>query len=329
MTRLNRWLIGFGVSTWLLFVAGVNIVKAQPNTIITGQEYLAFNQTYKVIYLRRLIAGQQNLVSACAPDLTVEELATYLSQWLRQNPLNHNRPANLAFSQALTQRCKQPTTEETQELPLNSPSGKDEDRSLQGSQKCFTAGLVLPNCQELVNLRPAVLKTTAEQVPVFSLDNETNSADLLGGTITIGSPLVSLFLLANESEGEGDSEQPLKDSNSAEANIGFPRLDGVLNIGIFYNNIFEATSEENEFNDLFPDMILNANLFVSKEIYFNTAWRFLPAVFPPDPRRDRFFEDLTLRLGALNVNYENDSFYFGIGKGTTFFSMAFRSATGI
>ena len=66
-----------------------------------------------------------------------------------------------------------------------------------------------------------------------------------------------------------------------------------------------------------------------KEVYSNTAWRLLAAVFPPNPKRDSYFDDQTLRLGALNQYYETERFYVCLGKGTTFFSTALRSASGI
>lgn len=182
-------------STWLFSVTGVKHTLAQPNTIITGQEYLAFNQTHQVIFLRQLISGQRNLVSACAPDLTVEEIAAYLSQWLQKNPLNLNRPANLAFTQALTDRCQQQTREETQESPENTPSGEDEDRkqglTLSDSQLPLISSYYPFPRGEIKN-QIAILEGTGQKSPLF--DSNAHKAELLGGTITTGLPLASASL---------------------------------------------------------------------------------------------------------------------------------------
>lgn len=361
-------------NTSLLLQTGVKQAVAQPNQIITGQQYLAFNQTHKVIYLRQLIAGQKNLVLACAPDLTIEEIAAYVSQWLQKNPLNLNRPANLAFTQAIKDRCQQQTKEKNSEStvtpftiehekikligplqgsypPLNTAFFKQEsivpDLPLLGTsinysfaslpqkerQNCLTKRSWF-YCRELID--SSIVKQEETEITLSFFEHNSNKAKSLGDIITVSSPFattLSSFVVATNSELEDDSAEPstklTEDNQVSSVTLTYPRIEGVLKVGLFNINIFEATSKENEFNDLFPDIILNSNLFLTKEVYFNTAVRFFPAVFPPEPRRDRFFEDLTLRLGALNFNYETDNFYLGLGKGTTLFSMAFRSAPGI
>ncbi|QEY31987.1 hypothetical protein EVJ50_06790 [Synechococcus sp. RSCCF101] len=109
----------------------------------------------------------------------------------------------------------------------------------------------------------------------------------------------------------------------------FPRLSGIVKLGLINQTSFSRSESENNYNDLFADSTLAASLFLSPEIYFYGAVRYLPLVFPPSPRRDRVFEDQALIIGALNLNYENDNFLLSAGKGTTFFSTAFRSAPGI
>ena len=105
--KFNYFLTAAIIGLWLIPLTGEKHALAQPNTIITDREYLAFNRTHQAIYLNRLIPGSRNLVSACASELSVDEIAAYLSEWMRANPLSLNRPANLAFSQALTARCRQ------------------------------------------------------------------------------------------------------------------------------------------------------------------------------------------------------------------------------
>ena len=296
---------GSALSIVLQLILATEATFAQPNTILTGQEYLAFNQTHQVIFISRLVGGQSRLVEACASDLTVEEIADYLGVWLRQNPLNLNRPANLAFTQSLTDRCRQIQEQEDESAtPVEGGSSTSSDE-------------------------PEGQPTESSVAPVYSGDllASTASGDLIASTS------MPVEVAIERSEGEEASETPLdaeaETTDEPEPVNLYPRLDGVVKFGFFFTEIFQASSSENEYRELFSDTILNANFFITEEFYFNTAWRFLPAVFPPNPRRDRYFEDQALRLGALNFNFENDRFFIGAGKGTTFFSLAFRAAPGI
>ena len=319
MNILNRCHIGLIVTTWVFFLAGVNTVKAQRTTVVTGHEYLSFNQTYQLIYLRQIISGRVgSLVEDCASDLTQTELTVSLSQWLRENPRNLNLPANLALTRFLIARCKEKVLP-SDELTLPDKSSLDES---------------------IFSLSPA----KNEQQLTWKVKDEKLTNDNLEYTSNIFSPKFTVAIASNslfgstvgqfeddidEQKEHSSPEQPAEDSGEEESQPGFPLLQGVLKLQILNFNIFEATSSENKLNDLFTDNILNTNLFVNDEIYFNAAWRFLPSVFPPNPRRDRYFEDNFLITGALNLNYETDNFYLAIGKGTTNFSVAFRSAPGV
>ena len=79
-----------------------------------------------------------------------------------------------------------------------------------------------------------------------------------------------------ENSAPEQTTEDIPDSQPVELEPKFPLLSGVLRIQILNYGIFQATRSENQFNNLFFADILNANLFLTDEIYFNTALRFLP-----------------------------------------------------
>lgn len=316
-------IVVFSAGILLLFPFSFKSVKAQRNTVISGQEFLAFNQTHQVIFLRSLINSQRQLIEACASNLTEEELVNFLSQWLRNHPQNLSRPAHLAFTQALSDRCRENNTSSTQEsssdLSIVEPDFPEISRETQ--RESFEKSIINKT------------KNNFDSLPSLFFTETAKPAQLLGEPITIKdfskNKLRTKFRESTEELNPISEANFLSESDPASSEVAFPFIEGVLKIDLLYFNLLESTIRNNEFSDLFTDTVLNANLFVTEEIYFNTAWRFQPAIFPPRRRISRYFEDHALRLGALNVNYETSDFYIGLGKGTTFFSMAFRSAPGI
>ncbi len=90
----------------LLLVVEAMPAGARRGDSLTAQQYLATNAAKQRIFVSRQMNAQKKLVAECTPGMTAEAFAAYLAEWIEARPQYLNRPAQLAFTLALADKCK-------------------------------------------------------------------------------------------------------------------------------------------------------------------------------------------------------------------------------
>lgn len=94
------------VGALILLAAAANAVAQQRDTRITGQDFLAQNETHKQIYVSGLMDGNHDLITHCGGNRTAQQIAEYLTRWLKDHPRYLTEPAHHAFTRAVTDLCE-------------------------------------------------------------------------------------------------------------------------------------------------------------------------------------------------------------------------------
>ena len=140
-------------------------------------------------------------------------------------------------------------------------------------------------------------------------------------------------LAREEADGAYDAETPPTESNDllveaspalAQETVAdaetYPRIGGNVIFRLSYDGIYSAESPRTESNDLFLEMIASPEFRLTRKFSINAEIRIENA---GPPTEDRYFEDETLFVRKLFLNYDiNDRLSIQAGKFTPSFSFA-------
>ncbi|MEO0511266.1 MAG: hypothetical protein AAF065_15555 [Verrucomicrobiota bacterium] len=140
-------------------------------------------------------------------------------------------------------------------------------------------------------------------------------------------------LAREEADGAYDAETPPTESNDllveaspalAQENVAgaetYPRIGGDVVFRFANDGIYDADTPRTESNDLFLEMIASPEIHFTERFSINSEIRIENA---SPPTEDRYFEDETLFVRKLFLNYDiNDRLSIQAGKFTPSFSFA-------
>jgi hypothetical protein len=87
-----------------LTAAGMGDASARAAKI-TSSLFLGYDENQQSTFVTRLMEGNGDLVSECAPNESAKQITKELVEFIRANPVYMQRPAHLPFTQMMLDKC--------------------------------------------------------------------------------------------------------------------------------------------------------------------------------------------------------------------------------
>jgi hypothetical protein len=111
--------------------------------------------------------------------------------------------------------------------------------------------------------------------------------------------------------------------------LTYPRFTGEVSFEIQNDWAYDANRTEDQNNDLYTTIEPNLSLFLTPELFFNTALVYEPVKDIKPAGSNRYFGDQGLFVEALTVNYQTERWGIFAGKFAPNFGICFDASPGI